>query len=96
MDRGVAHRVGTVAIVFGAATVLVSLPLVIVGVTSVFGRTASIAAAMDVLLHVVPVEAALENPRERLSVGLLGLGAGCWSLGVGLWIQGRAERREKS
>jgi len=95
-DPEATHRVGTVVIVFGAATVVVSLPLVIAGVAGVLGRTASVAAAVDVLVHIVPVEAALGNPRERLSVGLLGLGVGCSLLGVGLWVQGRAERHEKT
>jgi hypothetical protein len=96
LDRGVPHRVGTVAIVFGATVVVVSLPLVIVGVIGVFGRAASVAAAVDVLVHIVPVEVALRNPRARLALGLLGLGVGCWSLGIGLWVQGRAERHEKA
>ncbi|WP_231183826.1 hypothetical protein [Haladaptatus sp. DYF46] len=96
LDPEATHRAGAIAIVFGAATVVVSLPLVIVGIATVFGRTASVAAAVDVLVHVVPVEAALGNPRGRLPMGLIGLGVGCWSLGVGLWVQGRAERHEKT
>ncbi|MFH5798326.1 hypothetical protein [Haladaptatus sp. CMAA 1911] len=96
LDPEATHRAGAIAIVFGAATIVVSLPLVIVGIATVFGRATSVAAAVDVLVHVVPVEEALGNPRKQLSVGLLGLGVGCWSLGVGLWVQGRAERHKKT
>lgn len=91
-DRRTVHWVGTRAIAFGAALVVLSLPLVVVGVADVLADAASIATAADVLIHLAPVEAVLGDSWTPLSLGLLGVGIGCWSLGVGFLLQGRTER----
>ncbi|EFW92728.1 hypothetical protein ZOD2009_07659 [Haladaptatus paucihalophilus DX253] len=90
-DRRTVHWAGTRAIAFGAALVVLSLPLVIVGVADVLADAASITTAIDVLIHLAPVEAVHRDSWTPLSLGLLGVGIGCWSLGVGFLLQGRTE-----
>lgn len=95
LDRDTVYLVGTYAIVFGAVVVLVSLPVVIVGVAHITATSRTVPAGLDALARSVPSRATLRNPRPRLSLGILGLGFGCWLLGAGLYVQGRIERQEK-
>ncbi len=94
LDRATLGIVGTFCTAVGAALLVISLPVVIVGVFDVVSHTSTIAAALDVLVRTAPSETGLRGARSRLSFGFLGIGLGCWLLGAGLLAQGRVERRE--
>ncbi|KZN24070.1 hypothetical protein A4G99_06300 [Haladaptatus sp. R4] len=95
LDRTTLGVAGTVCTVLGAALLVVSFPVVIVGISDVVSQTRTVTAALAVLVRTAPSDTALHGPRSRLSFGLLGVGVGCWLLGAGLLAQGRIERLEK-
>ncbi len=94
LDRATLGTVGTLCTAVGAALLVVSLPVVIVGVSDVASHTRTVATTFDVLVRTAPSGATLRGPRSRLSLGFLGVGVGCWLLGAGLLARGRIERRE--
>lgn len=95
LDRATVGIVGTVCTALGAALLVVSLPVVIVGVSDVASHARTMVAVLDVLSRTAPSETAFHGPRSRLSFGFLGVGFGCWFLGTGLLVQGRLERSEE-
>ncbi|WP_458189961.1 hypothetical protein [Haladaptatus sp. NG-WS-4] len=83
------NAIGTLSIAAGGALLLLSLLTVLVGVVSV-GPTVD---AGGPLFRSIPTSGPVfGGPRKTFSLGVLGIGVGCWLLGLGLLLQGRVEQ----
>ncbi len=77
----------------GAAVLVLSLSVVLAGIADVVGDAATTTDAVSVLVRTLAAGgSAFGESGGTLSLGLLGVGVGCWLLGVGLLLQGRTER----
>lgn len=93
LDSRTVHTVGTLSIASGAAVLVLSLSVVLVGIVDIVDDAATATDAFSVLVRTVAAGgSAVGGTGGRLSLGVLGVGVGCWLLGVGLLLQGRVNR----
>ncbi len=93
LDSRTIHTVGTLSMASGAAVLVLSLSVVLVGIADIVVASATTTDAVSVLVRTVAAGgSAVGGTGGRLSLGVLGVGVGCWLLGVGLLLQGRTER----
>lgn len=87
------HALGTTSLAAGAALALLSLSLVVAGSVAVAGDATSFTTTFETLAGTFPATYAnLDGPERTLYLGMVGVGASLWLLGVGFVLQGRTER----
>ncbi len=92
LDQRTVHTIGTLSVASGVAVVILSLPALFLGTADVVSQTATVEEALSVLGQSISATPfVLGTARTTLTLGLLGVGVGCWLLGLGLLLQGQVE-----
>jgi hypothetical protein len=93
VDHRQVHALGTASLAAGAALAPLALSLVVVGGVAVADGTASPVRAFEALAGPFPATyGTLDGSERTLYLGVVGVGASLWLLGVGFVLHGRTER----